>query len=174
MNRLKKAPFYFKLLGVIWVGVAIQTLLSLTIGDHGKTAYDRLYEEYLRLTDNFIIIQSINAELNNMGIRLGAKDDGTPNGISADPETIRVKAWEIGYGQSGDHLIRIVDKATVDKVSPEAGEVVTAFYPKGVSDYLVKAAACFFSVIALIAFCFQDILDFIEDPPRRQRRARIS
>jgi hypothetical protein len=174
INRLKKTPVYLKLLGAVWVGVCIYTLLSFTIGDHGKIAYSKLDGEYLRLMDNFTTIQSINAELNNMGIRLGAKDDGTPDGIPADPETIRIKAWEIGYGRSGDHLIRNVDKAASDNVSPEAGEAITVFYPKGVSDYLMKATACFFGVVVLIALCFQDILNFIEEPPHRQKRARIS
>lgn len=174
MNKIKKAPVYLKLLGAVWVGVCIYTLLSLLIGDHGKIAYDKLDGEYLRLMDNFTTIQSINRELDNMGSRLGAKEDGVPYDIPADPETIRVKAWEIGYGQSGDHLIRTVDKATTDNVAPEAGEVATAFYPKGVSDYLMKATAYFFGIVVLIAFCFQDILDFIEDPPHRQKRARIS
>ncbi|MDR1466181.1 MAG: hypothetical protein LBI40_00960 [Treponema sp.] len=174
MNRLRKVPIYLKFLGAVWMGVCIYTLLSITIGNHGKIAYDKLNREYLRLMDNFTTIQSINAELNNMGIRLGAKEDGMPDSIPADPETIRIKAWEIGYGQSGDHLIRTVDKVAVDNASPEAGEAITAFYPKGVSDYLMKATACLFSIIILIIICFQDILDFIEEPPRRQKRARIS
>jgi hypothetical protein len=174
MSRLKRAPFYLKLLGAVWMGVCIHTLLSFTIGAHGKIAYDKLYGQYLRLMNNFTTIQSVNAELNSMGIRLGAKDDGTPNGIPADPETIRVKAWEIGYGQNGDHLIRIVDRTSYDKVPPEAGEAITAFYPKGVPDYFVRATACFFGFVVLMGFCFQDILDFIKDPPQRQRRARIS
>ncbi|MDR0785011.1 MAG: hypothetical protein LBE74_03905 [Treponema sp.] len=174
MNRLKKAPFRLKFLGAVWVGAFIYTLLSLTIGVHGKTAYDRLYGEYLRLTDNFTTIQFINAELDNMGVRLGARDNGTPDGIPADPETIRAKAWEIGYGQRGDRLIRIVDKATADDVSMETGEAVTAFYPEGVPDYIVKAVSCFFGLAVLAVFCFQDIFDFTDGLPRRQRRVRIS
>jgi cell division protein FtsB len=86
-----------KYLLVPWLALAVYTVLSLYNGTAGIISYRELLRERERILENLDRLQFINKQL-----------EGTMDALLYDSETIRVKARELGYGETDELFVRIV------------------------------------------------------------------
>ena len=86
-----------KYLLVPWFSLAVYTVLSMYNGPAGIVPYRELLGEREKILENLDRLHGINREL-----------EGTIDALLYDPETIRVRARELGYGETNERFIRIV------------------------------------------------------------------
>ena len=86
-----------KYLLVPWFSLAVYTILSMYNGPAGIVPYRELLGEREKILENLDRLHGINRDL-----------EGTIDALLYDPETIRVRARELGYGESNERFIRIV------------------------------------------------------------------
>ena len=86
-----------KYLLVPWFTLAVYTVLSFYNGSAGVVPYRELLSEREKILENLDKLHFINSEL-----------EGNIDALLYDPETIRVRARELGYGESNERFIRIV------------------------------------------------------------------
>ena len=86
-----------KYLLVPWFSLAIYTGLSIYTGSAGIVPYRELLDEREKIMDNLDKLQVINQEL-----------EGTMDALLYDPDAIRLRARELGYGESSERFVRIV------------------------------------------------------------------
>jgi hypothetical protein len=170
-TRTTNADFLIKCILSLWVAFGVYAFLSIIAGDKGIFSYHKLMREKARLTENFEKIAAINHELDITSILLGGRESDSRQAIPADPGIIIVAARDIGYGVSGEHLIRVVG-VEPKKVYPDHGEPVYAFRKKGTADYFLKIMAIFSGMGLFLCIALHDVLDFIKSPHRRYRRAK--
>ena len=86
-----------KYLLVPWFSLAIYTILSIYNGPTGIIPYRELLGEREKVLENLDKLHTTNQEL-----------EGAMDALLYDPETIRIRARELGYGERGELFIRIV------------------------------------------------------------------
>jgi cell division protein FtsB len=88
---------YSKYLLVPWFSFAVYTALSVYTGSAGIMSYRELLVERQKIVGNLNKLHDINQEL-----------EGTIDALLYDPDAIRLRARELGYGESGERFVRIV------------------------------------------------------------------
>jgi cell division protein FtsB len=86
-----------KYLFIPWITLAMYTVLSVYSGPLGLVRYRALLAEQDLILENLEKLQFENARL-----------EGTMHALRSDPETIRIRARELGYGAPGERFVRIV------------------------------------------------------------------
>jgi hypothetical protein len=167
---MKGFMFFLKFSASAWFIFGLYTMLTLTVGQNGKFAYEKFQLEHNKVVENLNNIKTRNVELNNIGIMLGSKELDGRNAIPADPETIKIMAREIGYGSPQDHFIRIAGRGTSPKLYMDPGEPLYAFRPNGVPDYILIVTAIFCGFGLFVCLTVHNILDIIKNPRSLKRR----
>jgi cell division protein FtsB len=182
-NRIEVAKLFFfiKYFVSVWFVFMLYAVLTLSIGSKGISNYRKLDAERTRLQRNFDSIAETNAALSNINILLGSRALAQKQPIPADPETLRVTARDLGYGEQGEFLIRVIGLGDSDKkVYPDAGEAAYAIRAKGVPDYVIKIVSICGGIALFLCLTLPDILGFcryLQDEQNQQprgRRARVS
>jgi hypothetical protein len=182
-NRIKivKIFFFIKCFMAVWFTFMVYAALTFTIGSRGNIIYGKLDTERARLQHNFDGIVEANAALNNINILLGSRASDQKQPIPADPETLKVTARDLGYGEKGELLIRVVGLgSSTKKVYPGAGEATYAIRAKGIPDYVIKIVSICLGIALFLCVTLPDILGFcryLQDEQNQQprgRRARVS
>jgi len=88
---------FAKYLLIPWFTLGLYTVLSVYNGATGIIKYQELQIEREKVLENLYQLQAINQELR-----------GSMDALLYDPETIRIRARELGYGERGEHFVRIV------------------------------------------------------------------
>jgi len=86
-----------KYLLIPWFTLGLYTVLSVYNGATGIINYKELQLEREKILENLYQLHEINQELR-----------GNMDALLHDPETIKVRARELGYGERGEHFVRIV------------------------------------------------------------------
>jgi cell division protein FtsB len=86
-----------KYLLVPWFSLAVYTVLSVYNGPGGIVPYRELQAERQKILENLDKLQLINFEM-----------EGAMDALRYDPETIRIRARELGYGENNERFVRIV------------------------------------------------------------------
>ncbi|MCL1815494.1 MAG: septum formation initiator family protein [Treponema sp.] len=107
-----------KYLLIPWLILAVHTILSVYNGTSGVVPYRELMNERQRILENLEKLQNINREL-----------EGTMDALLYDPEAIRIRARELGYGTSGERFIRIVGLSGGRPAELRPGTIRTAIQP---------------------------------------------
>jgi len=107
-----------KYLLVPWFSLVIYTVLSVYNGAAGFVSYRELLGERQKILENLDKLNIINQEL-----------EGTMDALLYDPETIRVKARELGYGDFDERFIRIVGLPGNRPKELKPGMIRTAVQP---------------------------------------------
>ena len=110
---------FAKYLLIPWFSLALYTIFSVYSGPAGIVPYQELLIEREKVLENLAQIQIINMELR-----------GTMDALLHDPETIQIKARELGYGVSGENFIRIVGVPGVRSAELRPGMIRTAVLPQ--------------------------------------------
>ena len=88
---------FAKYLLIPWFTLGLYTVLSVYNGATGIISYKELQIERDKILENLTQLQVINEELR-----------GNVDALRFDPETIKVRARELGYGERGEQFVRIV------------------------------------------------------------------
>ena len=88
---------FAKYLLVPWLSLSVYTVLCMYNGPVGIIPYKELLNEKQKILENIDKLNTINQEL-----------EGTMDALLYDAESIRIRARELGYGEAGEHFIRIV------------------------------------------------------------------
>jgi cell division protein FtsB len=107
-----------KYLLVPWFSLVIYTVLTVYNGPGGVVPYRELQAERQKILENLDKLQQINLELE------GAKD-----ALHHDPETIRIRARELGYGENNERFVRIVGLPGSRYTEMKPGMIRTAVLP---------------------------------------------
>jgi cell division protein FtsB len=142
VNKIMNAGKY---LLVPWLMLAVYTLLSVLNGAGGIDPYRELLREREKTLENLDRLQSINREL-----------EGTMDALLYDPETIRVKARELGYGEADERFVRIVGLPGARHGEMRPGMVRTAAQPSHASPGVYRFIACCAGLLLLGFFLFWD------------------
>ena len=116
VNRIMRLAKY---LLIPWFSLALYTILSVYNGAAGLIAYQELLHERERILENLYQLQTINMELK-----------GSMDALLYDPETIMIRARELGYGESGENFVRIVGVPGVRQRELRPGMIRTAVLPQ--------------------------------------------
>jgi cell division protein FtsB len=116
-----------KYLVALWVIIFVYSLLSFFSGAAGLSAYHQLETEENRQERNIRALEQVNGELT-----------GERAALRNDPETIRVRARELGYGNREEQFIRIVGLSRTMRQRHEAGQVVGVRPPEFLSDSTIR------------------------------------
>ena len=101
-----------------WFSLAVYTILSIYNGPAGLVPYRELLTEREKILENLDKLNMINQEL-----------EGTMDALLYDPETIRIKARELGYGTYDERFIRIVGLPGNRPSELKPGTIRTAIQP---------------------------------------------
>jgi cell division protein FtsB len=143
VNKIMNADKY---LLVPWLMLAVYTVLSLFNGAGGIDPYRKLLGEREKILENLDRLQSINEEL-----------EGAMDALLYDPETIRVKARELGYGEADERFVRIVGLPGARHGELKPGAVRTASQPFYASAAAYRFIACCAGLLLLGFFLFRDV-----------------
>ncbi|MDR2662527.1 MAG: septum formation initiator family protein [Treponema sp.] len=135
-----------KYLLVPWLMLAVYTLLSVLNGPGGIDPYRNLLREREKILENLDRLQNINREL-----------EGAMDALLYDPETIRVKARELGYGEPGERFVRIVGLPGARQGELKPGAIRTAAPPSHASPGVYRFIACCAGLLLLGFFLFWDV-----------------
>jgi cell division protein FtsB len=142
-----------KYLLVPWLMLAVYTLLSVFNGAGGIDPYRKLLQEREKVLENLDRLQSINREL-----------EGAMDALLYDPETIRVKARELGYGEEGERFVRIVGLPGARHGEMKPGTIRIAAQPSYASAGVYRFIACCAGLLLLGFFLFWDVRKKEQDP----------
>jgi cell division protein FtsB len=133
---------------VLWIFVVAYAVMNFFASSRGFFAYNDLLEEQARQEANLKELARINEELEN-----------TQNALLYDPDTIRVYARDLGFGEEGEQFVRIVGLGQNRKAPLFPGEVVVAEERRPMDSRTIGLISLFAALAALIAFVVQDMLD---------------
>jgi cell division protein FtsB len=139
-----------KYLFALWAGVLIYTMLSLSVGARGLSAYAQLTEERAKQEAGIESLRRINRELEN-----------SMNSLVHDEDTVSVYARELGLARAEERFIRIVGLGGYQQTRTAAGEVVPISAPQFMSNRSIQLIALFSGLtvlICMIAFDFMKAL----------------
>jgi len=141
-----------KYLFAVWAGVLIYTLLALSFGSKGISAYNQLLSEQARQEANMENLRLINRELEN-----------TMNSLLHDEDTLAVFARELGYATGPERFIRIVGLGGYQQTRTSAGEVVFAALPQYIPNLILRIIAFFTGITILISMAFFDFMKIVRE-----------
>jgi cell division protein FtsB len=107
-----------KYLLVPWFSLVVYTILLVYNGPGGIVPYRELQAERQRILENLDKLQVINLEL-----------EGTMEALRHDPEAIRIRARELGYGENNERFVRIVGLPGGRYTEMKPGMIRTAVLP---------------------------------------------
>lgn len=136
-----------KYLLVPWTAVSFYAIASMIGGASGIGAYGRLLEERKKIVENLENLQGINREL-----------EGTMDALLYDSEAIKVRARELGYGESGERFVRIVGLSGVRYRETSPGTVKTAAPSPHVPDTTLRIMSILAGCGLFLAFFIGDML----------------
>ncbi|MDR0597291.1 MAG: septum formation initiator family protein [Treponema sp.] len=117
---------FLKYLLAVWITLAAYTGSAFFLGSTGTYAYGQLLAERDKQRTNIKALQGINQEL-----------EGTLNSLRHDPDTIRIYARELGYGQRDETFVRIVGLGGAKKQRTTAGQLAVPRTPNYISDRIL-------------------------------------
>jgi cell division protein FtsB len=126
----------------LWVIILVYSALSFFSGAVGLSAYDQLKTEVGRQEANIRALQRINREF-----------EGEKAALIHDPETVRVRARELGYGNREERFVRIVGLSRTMRQRHDAGQVAGIRAPEFLSDATIRLISLLAGGITL-AFLF--------------------
>ena len=141
-----------KYLFAIWAGVLVYTLLALSFGSRGISAYNQLLSEQARQESNMENLSLINRELEN-----------TMNSLLHDEDTLAVFARELGYAASHERFIRIVGLGGYQQTRTTAGDVVFAAVPQYIPNIILRIIAFFTAITIFISMAFFDFMKILRE-----------
>ena len=141
-----------KYLFAIWAGVLVYTLLALSFGSRGITAYNQLLSEQARQESNIENLRLINQELEN-----------TMNSLLHDEDTLAVFARELGYATGQERFIRIVGLGGYQQTRTAAGNVVFAAAPQYIPNLILRIIAFFTGITILVCMAFFDFMKIVRE-----------
>jgi len=112
-----------KYLFVPWLSLVVYAILSIYSGPAGIVPYRSLLKEREKILENLEKLQFENIKL-----------EGTMHALRSDPETVRIKARELGYGEPDERFVRIVGLPGGRPGVLRPGVIRTAIHPPAVSD----------------------------------------
>ena len=115
-----------------WFSLAVYTFLSVFNGPAGLVSYRELLAERQKIMENLDKLKFTNQGL-----------EGAMDALLYDSEIIRIKARELGYGEYGEHFIRIVGLPGSRPSELKPGIIRTAVQPlsSGKSHRLISICA---------------------------------
>ncbi|MCL2880342.1 MAG: septum formation initiator family protein [Treponema sp.] len=122
--------------------VAVYSVLSLTYGATGFSAYRELLYGRDIQRENIQKLGVINSTLEN-----------TQNSLLFDRNTLTVRARQLGYGYDSERFVRIVGLSGMENLYNNPGEVAITPAPMYISDRIIKICALF-SGVMVFAFLF--------------------
>ena len=135
-----------KYLLVPWFILAVYTVLSIYNGQAGVISYRELKGERQKILENLEKLRTINGEL-----------EGTMDALLYDPEAIRIRARELGYGENDEFFIRIVGLPGARPSELKPGTIRTAVQP-GLSGKAFRLVSVCLGTILLALFVAGDML----------------
>ena len=144
---------FLKYLFAVWITLATYTVSAFFLGSTGTYACEQLAAERDRQRSNIEALRSINQEL-----------EGTLNSLRYDPDTVRVYAWVLGYGERDVTFVRFVGRGGAKKQRTTAGQMIIPRTPNAVPDRILW----FFAFcVGLGALTLAGISGFVQE--RRMR-----
>jgi hypothetical protein len=141
-----------KYLAALWIAVLFYAVSSLLIGAMGLFAYEQLNIENEKLFDNLHRLQILNEEFT-----------GIQNALVNDNDTIYLHARELGYGDSGDHFIRIVGLPGKNKNRVSAGELLIPAVPEYVDDKTLRIISIAIALSMTLCIGIVDLLRLVKN-----------
>ena len=143
----------FKYLIGAWTAIAVYSLLSLSTGPTGISAYNQLLAEQQRQLVNLKELGDFNDELVK-----------TKNLLQNDQDTLLAYARQLGYGRENEHYVRIVGLGGIKNPHNTAGKVYYTAAVDSISDRIIKITAL---CAGLLVFAALFVLELIEDKSQR-------
>ncbi|MDR1909978.1 MAG: septum formation initiator family protein [Spirochaetaceae bacterium] len=128
-----------KYLAALWVSILVHSLLSFFAGSAGLSAYDQLKAETARQEANLEALQRTTGEL-----------EGEKAALLNDPQTIRVKARELGYGGPEEQFVRIVGLSRPMRQRYNAGQSIDARPPEFLPESTIRLVSLLAGGITLV------------------------
>ena len=141
-----------KYLLIPWFSLAIYTALSVYNGPTGIVPYGDLLGERQKIMENLEKLNTINREL-----------EGTMDALLYDPEAIRIRARELGYGETNERFVRIVGLPGNKPNEMKPGMIRTFVQPLYTGKSYRLIALCL-GMILLALFLAGDLLWKRENP----------
>ncbi|MDR2471898.1 MAG: septum formation initiator family protein [Treponema sp.] len=135
-----------KYLLVPWFILAVYTGISVYHGPAGILSYRELRTEREVILENLDRLKDINRKL-----------EGTMDALLYDPETIRVKARELGYGTPEERFVRIVGLPGGRRSDMRPGTIRGAVRPQGSSVRAHRIVALCLGLLLFSAFLAGDL-----------------
>ncbi|MDR1149621.1 MAG: septum formation initiator family protein [Spirochaetaceae bacterium] len=141
-----------KYLAALWIALLFYAVSSLLIGAMGLFAYEQLNVEKEKLFDNLHRLQILNEEFT-----------GIQNALVNDNDTIYLHARELGYGDSGEHFIRIVGLPGKNKNRVSAGELLIPAAPEYVDDKTLRIISIAIALSITLCIGIVDLLRLVKN-----------
>ncbi|MDR1149338.1 MAG: septum formation initiator family protein [Spirochaetaceae bacterium] len=141
-----------KYLAALWIALLFYAVSSLLIGAMGLFAYEQLNVEKEKLFDNLHRLQILNEEFT-----------GIQNALVNDNDTIYLHARELGYGDSGEHFIRIVGLPGKNKNRVSAGELLIPAAPEYVDDKTLRIISIAIALSMILCIGIVDLLRLVKN-----------
>ncbi|MDR2210682.1 MAG: septum formation initiator family protein [Spirochaetaceae bacterium] len=144
-----------KYLLVLWLILAVYTVLSLYNGTTGVVPYGELLWEREKILENLDRLQLTNKQL-----------EGAMDALLYDSETIRIRARELGYGEAEERFVRIVGVPGARRSELRPGIIRTAAAPSHGSAKAHRIFALCTGLILLALFVSWDVLQHKDRVPK--------
>jgi cell division protein FtsB len=128
-----------KYLAALWVAILVYAALSFFSGAAGLSAYGQLKAGAARQEANLAALERAAAEL-----------EGEKAALLNDPQTIRVKARELGYGGPEERFVRIVGLSRPMRQRYNAGQSAEAGTPEFLPDATIRLIALLAGGVTLL------------------------
>jgi cell division protein FtsB len=136
-----------KYLMALWAAAAVYSILSVSVGAMGISAYNQLKEERNNQQANLETLRLINREL-----------EGDMDALRYDSDTIEVYARELGYGRAGTGFARIVGLGGFKKPRTIPGRLIPLRYPGAVSNKTLRIISLMAGLAVFIVLGIPDLL----------------
>jgi cell division protein FtsB len=144
-----------KYLTPLVLAVFVYSILSITLGARGFSAYSQMQDELGREQDNLETLQQQNQQL-----------DSKMKALLYDKDTITAYARELGYIEPGQKFVRVVGTAGVSSLHYNMGRVVRAVKPASLSNDSIRNISLGFAFALYISIALAEIL-------RRQDKVHV-
>ena len=136
-----------KYLLVPWLSLAVYTGLSFFGGAAGMKAYGELLGEREKILENLDRLEALNRRL-----------EGAMDALLYDPETIRIRARELGYGGAEERFVRIVGLPGGRPSELRPGMIRAAIQPQTASVTAHRIISLCLGLLLLAFFVAGDML----------------
>jgi cell division protein FtsB len=145
-----------KYLLALWLGIAVYSSASFTLGPMGIFAYQRARRDMERLRNNMEELKTINRGL-----------QGAMDALRYDSDTIMAYARELGYGTPEERFIRIVGLPGAVKKRAAAGQLLLYAKPDTIRDRTLRIIAL---ASGALVFAFLTLVEYIKNRRRSRNR----